>query len=392
VSGSRRAGRHPGWWSTVGTIAVTIGALLGLGVWTTWQRHRTLAAHGVQATAQVRGSSFTGLDVEYVTAAGEHQRTRITRPRSIAQSDPLPATLPILYDRRDPGVAEAVGGFDSMSVVTLGIPGLLLTIGGLIGLIAAWRAADNEGDAATEDERPDDEGGTSPTAHVFPIGAVGWAIGGFVVSYAAAFVAGRGLRAVHAPLLVALLASQAALWAVLFATCVTASRRWGTGSWRSDFSWSLRGRDLWGGIGVFFVTFAAALVAIAPLVGHRSLNGSNTAIFDIFRHNTTTYAVVAALGVIGAPVFEELFFRGLLYQGFTSVVPVVAAAALQGALFGLAHTNPALGTRNTSVVVGIAAMGFVLGLARHYYRRLGPGIVGHGLHNLVVVLLILARR
>ncbi len=417
---------RPGVWTTLGVIGFTIGMVMSVGSWASWQRHQVLRHRGVTVNAAVQGSSFVGLNVVYEGRDGRFHRARVSRPAGTRPSDPAPSTVEVTYDPKDPAVVETARTKVAAAVLVLGLPGLALAVAGLIALVAGWRTANSpgaliepgpaaegqlprpgwyhdpswppgwrwwSGAAWTPFGRPDRPPITAPRAPVrtLPLTAAAWAVGGFLVSYALAFATGRSIKASGAPLLVALLASQAVLWAVLFATCLTASRRWGSGRWREDYGFSMRGRDLWSGFGLFWLTLAAALLASAPLLGHRSLRGTNTAIFDTFRHNATAYAVVAALGIIGAPIFEELFFRGLLYQSFASRLPVWAAATAQGVLFGLVHTNPTIGTHNATVVVGIAAMGVVLGLARHYYRRLGPGMVGHGLHNLLVVIIILAR-
>lgn len=421
---------RPGLWTTLGVIGFTIGALLSVGSWAVWQRYSVLQRRGITVTATVQSSSFALLRVRYRSANGRIWSESVPRPSNMRPGDPQPSVIRVTYDPKDPQVVQAASSNAAFPAVALGVPGIGLTIAGTFGLLAGWRAADRGGPPV--EPGPLVDGGVPqagwyrdpawpagwepgwrwwtgqawtrfatpirpkqvqarPAVATLPLAATGWAVGGFVVSFASAFATGRGLRAAGAPLLAALLVSQAALWAVLFATCVTASRGWGSGDWRADFGFSLRWRDLWSGVGLFFLTGAFSALAAAPLLGHRSLRGTNTAIFDHFRHNNLTYAIVAALGIIGAPLFEELFFRGLLYQSLASRMPVGVAAVVQGVLFGLAHTNPAIVTHNVSVVVGIGAMGIALGLARHYYRRLGPGMVGHGLHNLLVTIVILAR-
>ena len=93
--------------------------------------------------------------------------------------------------------------------------------------------------------------------------------------------------------------------------------------------------------------------------------------------------------VVGAPLIEELFFRGLLLRAFASRVPVVLAVVAQGLLFCLAHLTPTLGLANISVLAGTAAFGMLAGATAVWLRRLGANVVGHALFNLVAVVALL---
>jgi membrane protease YdiL (CAAX protease family) len=62
----------------------------------------------------------------------------------------------------------------------------------------------------------------------------------------------------------------------------------------------------------------------------------------------------------------------------------------QGMLFGLAHYEPGNGLGNVSVILTIAALGIVLGYVALRTGRLGAGMIGHGLFNLVATIIVLA--
>jgi membrane protease YdiL (CAAX protease family) len=100
----------------------------------------------------------------------------------------------------------------------------------------------------------------------------------------------------------------------------------------------------------------------------------------------SSFTVVA---VIGAPLVEELFFRGLLQRAFYPVLGGVGAVSAQALLFGVSHLNPALGSANFTVIAATAAAGVVFGLAARR-RRLPTAMVGHAVFNGVVVLVVLA--
>jgi membrane protease YdiL (CAAX protease family) len=86
---------------------------------------------------------------------------------------------------------------------------------------------------------------------------------------------------------------------------------------------------------------------------------------------------------IGAPIAEEIFFRGFLQRGLMALVPAPAAIAGSSLLFALTHIQllqfPAL-----------AAFGAVLGILAHRTGRLGPSIFTHMGFNAVTVVSLLA--
>jgi membrane protease YdiL (CAAX protease family) len=89
---------------------------------------------------------------------------------------------------------------------------------------------------------------------------------------------------------------------------------------------------------------------------------------------------------IGAPIAEEIFFRGFLQRGLMAWVPAPAAIALSSLLFALTHFQllqfPAL-----------AAFGAVLGVLAYRTGRLGPSIATHmGFNTVTVIALLLDSR
>jgi hypothetical protein len=93
--------------------------------------------------------------------------------------------------------------------------------------------------------------------------------------------------------------------------------------------------------------------------------------------------------MIGAPLFEEVFFRGLVLRALRSRLRVVPAVALQSLFFGLVHVQPTQGVGTLSVIVATGAIGAVFGVAAVRARRLGAGIIGHALFNGIVVVPLL---
>jgi membrane protease YdiL (CAAX protease family) len=89
--------------------------------------------------------------------------------------------------------------------------------------------------------------------------------------------------------------------------------------------------------------------------------------------------------VIGAPVAEELFFRGFLFGSLRGRLPFLPAAAISGFVFALFHVQPLL----------VAVMTFVgVALAYLYERRrsLAVPIAAHAIFNLIGFTLIVMQR
>jgi len=110
------------------------------------------------------------------------------------------------------------------------------------------------------------------------------------------------------------------------------------------------------------------------------------------------FVVIAVLTVVGAPFFEELFFRGLLLRALARLLTplrpgpsraralgLAGAVVIDGLLFGLAHFE-------AQQFAGLAVFGMILALVSYRTGRLGMNMVAHGTFNLVAVLAVLNTR
>jgi membrane protease YdiL (CAAX protease family) len=235
---------------------------------------------------------------------------------------------------------------------------------------------------------------TAPTAPAtppddraqFPGRAALYALGGFVVGILGGLLLALVARALDLPDIGILLFNLAGLWTGLLGACWLASRRYGTGHIRRDFGLHVRGPDVgWGLLMSLVARVAGAMVVIPFLFGSRRLVGNNQGVYGKVTQSGFTFAIFGAVAVFGAPVIEELFFRGLLLRSLTSVVGTGGAIAIQAVLFGLAHFSPLLGLANLSVMAIIAAAGLIFGITA-WWRRIGTSVVSHGAFNLVSVI------
>lgn len=225
-----------------------------------------------------------------------------------------------------------------------------------------------------------------------PFAAVGLAVGGLVAGFIGASVAasvlvfGLGLGSSSPAVTVA---NLLALWTGLLGATVIASRQYGSGHLGPDLGLSWKWMDALRGVGANITARVATSLVAIPLVAAGAA-ASNTSIIQNQKTSTLGLIVVGASAVVGAPIVEEMFFRGLLLRSLASKLGWGWAIAVQGVVFGLAHANPALGWRTFTVVAVTATFGMSQGF---FARRwsLGPLMVSHALFNLLPVLIIALR-
>jgi membrane protease YdiL (CAAX protease family) len=93
----------------------------------------------------------------------------------------------------------------------------------------------------------------------------------------------------------------------------------------------------------------------------------------------STVALVAAAVFVCviAPIAEEFFFRGFLFEVLRRWRGPWIAAVIVGLLFGLAHT----GSASSQYLIPLGLLGFVLCLVRWRTGSLYPCIALHSLNN-----------
>ncbi len=93
------------------------------------------------------------------------------------------------------------------------------------------------------------------------------------------------------------------------------------------------------------------------------------------------FAVGMALAVVVAPVVEETFFRGMLYNALRGVMGVWGASLLSAAIFAAVHpTVPAM-------LLPLLALGVVFAILRESTGSLAPSMICHAVNNAVVLTL-----
>lgn len=101
-------------------------------------------------------------------------------------------------------------------------------------------------------------------------------------------------------------------------------------------------------------------------------------------HGAWQVAVLLLFLTVGAPIVEELFFRGLILRGLTRWAGPAVGIVGSALAFGAAHFE-------LLQLPGLVLFGLVLGVLAHRAGRLGPCIVAHAAFNAVPVLSLTLR-
>lgn len=173
--------------------------------------------------------------------------------------------------------------------------------------------------------------------------------------------------------------SAVALWAANLATLVVVSRRYGTSSLVRDYAWRFRPSDAWGiplGVACQFVLVTVVMLPLRVLFpntfGVEQVERRARDLYDAASGAWLLGLVVVV--VIGAPVVEELLYRGLIQGSLVSRFGALIGVLLAAAWFTVAHLAP-------SEAPGLFAFALVLGWARQRTGRLGLPVVTHVAFN-----------
>jgi membrane protease YdiL (CAAX protease family) len=182
--------------------------------------------------------------------------------------------------------------------------------------------------------------------------------------------------------------SQLGLWAGLIGACVVVSHRRGTGSLRRDFDWRFRKIDAGFGVaGAFAGRIVGALVVLPIPIPFRHPTAPEKDIFDRVTRGPLDWVVLVLIVCIGAPLIEELFFRGLMQPRLVQRFGTAPGLVVTALLFGAAHMINWQGRLTFIYAASIAGGGLVLGLMRHITGRLGPSTWAHFFFNAQAVAL-----
>lgn len=240
-------------------------------------------------------------------------------------------------------------------------------------------------------------GGAAPSSEGQPLRAGGIAILGFLVGLALSTVFGIVLLVMGYETTdpAFLLGSTIGLWIGFGGSCVVAVRSKGSGSLRDIGLDRPRWSDvaLGVGFGIVGVIGVSIIAATIQAIDKDLLPGGRSDISDPVNHGGALGIVVVYLiAVVGAPFFEELFFRGLVQGTLVARWGFGIGVVVQAGLFGFVHLNPENGWGNFGTFAIITAVGLGLGAIRYYSKRLPPGMFTHATYNAIIVTIAVLAR
>jgi len=135
------------------------------------------------------------------------------------------------------------------------------------------------------------------------------------------------------------------------------------------------------------ILFATLFPVVSAVIVYYTLGWVNDALFgfdDNVFYNYQDYADgffwIMIFYVVIPPIFEELAFRGFLFNQMRHFASPKVTILATGFIFALIHFS-------VVSIVWIFPFGIVLGYLRHRYNTLWLGMIVHFIHNLLVVLL-----
>jgi len=217
--------------------------------------------------------------------------------------------------------------------------------------------------------------------------AIGLLVGWLATAVVVAVWAGSGGADANNPSLGALAVGEAALWVGLLGAPLVATRRKGSGDLATDFGFSFRWADAVVGlpVGVVCQLLLVPLIylPLQQFISKHDLEEPVRRVTDS-AHGGGFIALTIVV-VVGAPVVEELFFRGLVLRSLQRRFGDTWAVVGSAVVFGVAHFEPLQ-------LPALVALGVILGVMAVSTKRLGPSIFAHAGFNLVTMIALAASR
>jgi membrane protease YdiL (CAAX protease family) len=185
--------------------------------------------------------------------------------------------------------------------------------------------------------------------------------------------------------------SAGAVWTGLGGWSLVASWVKGLGSLKLDFGWAFRWFDPFIGIALalFTIVVGIGLDAVQRSIGVEA--ASNTGFLQDAADTGNRWSYIGFILVValGAPIVEELFFRGLTFSALRNRFNGIVAVIGSSLIFGMLHYQPGPAVPTIFFLINITVFGLVLGTARLVTKRTGPGVFAHMTFNLTAALAIL---
>ena len=180
--------------------------------------------------------------------------------------------------------------------------------------------------------------------------------------------------------------SLVGLWAGLIPGTILVCRVRATGNLVTDLGLRFKfPADLIGiaaGLGSQFVLLPILYYVIQLFVSHDLTKELEKPAQDLTNNaHGPGFLLLAVLLIVGAPLVEELFYRGMLLNALKRNLPAWPSIVICGVVFGIVHFD-------FVTLPGLALFGILLAWLAHRSGRLGPNIVAHAAFNAATVVIL----
>ena len=189
------------------------------------------------------------------------------------------------------------------------------------------------------------------------------------------------LKTMSWPLIASQFVAYAATLALMFRLLPALAHR----SWRALGLRVPRWRDIaYGLLGTVVMLLASAAVAVVQEhVVH--VKADEVQVHWLRDARGAMIWMFVVLACVAAPFFEELVFRGFVFNAFRRYLPGWFAVIVTGFVFGFAHVQPG----NAGAIAPLIAGGMVLSWVYFRSGSLVASMITHAFFNLVPVVLII---
>ncbi|HWT06015.1 MAG TPA: type II CAAX endopeptidase family protein [Xanthomonadales bacterium] len=206
-----------------------------------------------------------------------------------------------------------------------------------------------------------------------------------VIALTAMIVAGwahlNDLKTISWPLIASQFVAYAAALALMFPVLPRLAHR----SWRALGLRPLRWSDVAFGIGgaVVMLLASGAVAVVQEHVVH--VKADEVQVHWLRDARGAMIWMFVVLACAAAPFFEELTFRGFVFNAFRRYMPGWFAVLVTGIVFGFSHVQPG----NAGAIAPLTAGGIVLTWVYYRTGSLFASMITHATFNLVPVVLII---
>ena len=202
-----------------------------------------------------------------------------------------------------------------------------------------------------------------------------WVVGGLFLAWIALAAMGVDLSGDQDLTIPQLSVSAVAQWSAFAVALIVISQRFGTGEPLTDYAVAFRPIDLVAVPAGALAQFAALPVLYWPLQQLWPDTFSQEALEERARDLADSAAggdvvLLVLVVAVGAPLFEELVYRGLLQRSLADTIGRWPGLVVASLWFAAIHLAPV-------ELPGLFMAGMVFGGALHLTGRLGPAMLSH---------------